>query len=270
MRWRAQIRNLDLFMKVVNTLAKLGPDCIVHLGPEEVRFINEFELAQGSQAYCTLKKEALFDEYLIESAAANNIGFSLKLENLEKALKSAIAFGSRAEARLIKKKGQALLSITLSNAAKGSQLDQDIPIELVSQVASRQPPEAPEPLVHIVLPPLKQLRTVIERMKQLADHLTIKANMDGMLIVEIDTDFVHVSTTYCNLPHFQLADRPLVRDPTIQAEVKVDIKKFSRFLASTQIAPTNTICCLTPGHSLFIHVSVADLVLNYYLSVISL
>ena len=269
MRWKAQIRNLDLFLKVVNTLAKLGPDCIVHLGPEEVRFINEFELAQGSQAFCTLKNEALFDDYQIESAAANNIGFTLKLDNLEKALKSAMAFGTQTEARLTKKQGHPILSICLLNLTRASQLDQDIPIELVSQVASRQPPEIPDPMVHIVLPPLKQLRYIVDRFKQMSDHLTIRANMDGMLALEIDTDFVQVSTVFRNLVHFQLDDRPLIRDPTIEAEVKVDIKKFVKFLASTQISPTNTICCLTPGHSLVIHLTVADLILYYYLSVIS-
>jgi hypothetical protein len=51
--------------------------------------------------------------------------------------------------------------------------------------------------------------------------------------------------------------------------VKVDIKKFARFLYSYQVGPTNVICCIVEGRAVVLHVLLDDLYLTYYIPVIT-
>ena len=53
--------------------------------------------------------------------------------------------------------------------------------------------------VSLYLPPLRVLRNVIERMKNLAPHVSLTASRKGTLIISVSTDSVEVSTYFKNL-----------------------------------------------------------------------
>ena len=55
---------------------------------------------------------------------------------------------------------------------------------------------------------------------------------------------------------------------SVTSSVKVDIKKFARFLYSYQVHPTNVICCLVENRALVLHVLLDDLYMTYYLPVL--
>lgn len=54
------------------------------------------------------------------------------------------------------------------------------------------------------MPPLKLLRNVIDRMKNIHDYFIITANMAGELTLKVETDMVSVATFYTNLDHPQI------------------------------------------------------------------
>jgi hypothetical protein len=57
--------------------------------------------------------------------------------------------------------------------------------------------------LHILLPPLQKLRTVVDRLRPMADTLTFQANNSGKLLISISTETVRVQTEWKNLtnPH---------------------------------------------------------------------
>lgn len=125
-----------------------------------------------------------------------------------------------------------------------------------------------------MMPPLKLLRNVIDRMKNIHDFFIITANMAGELTLKVETDMVSIATFYTNLEHPQIGSCPsqlgfdvpwLIelrsegrspprRDSEKTAEVKVDIKKFNRFLYSYQVSPTNVILCIIENTAIVLHV----------------
>jgi len=116
------------------------------------------------------------------------------------------------------------------------------------------------------MPPLKLLRHVIEKMKNVCDYLSIYANMAGDLTFKVETDMVTIATCYKGLDHPQMEGRsPPRRNPEQKAEVKVEIKKFARFLYSYQVQATNVICCIVEGRAVVLHVLLDDLYLTYYI-----
>lgn len=95
-----------------------------------------------------------------------------------------------------------------------------------------------------MMPVIKNLRFVIEKMKNLDDYVTIHANMGGELTFKVETEMVSLATFYRNLEHPTLPGRdPASLNKETHASCKVDIKKFSRFLYCHQVNPQNVICC---------------------------
>jgi HUS1 checkpoint protein len=163
------------------------------------------------------------------------------------------------------------LAIEIQQSHQMMSVLQDIPIKLLSsaQLAQFSEPHLPDPEVWIMMPPLKLLRSVIDRMKNVYDYLTIMANMGGELTLKVETDMVSIATFYTGLDHPQIEGRSPPRcDPGKSAVVKVDIKKFARFLYSQQVSPTNVILCIIENTAVVLHVLLEDLYLTYYIPVV--
>jgi HUS1 checkpoint protein len=236
------------FVEVVSTVQKISKDCVMHLSERKVQFILAAELTEGGvQVWSGIDSVSLFDDYKIESLNNNEVAFEINLEHLQRALKSA----QNAQNIIVKltKKNQTpflSLAIEVQNNQHLMTIIQDVPIVLLSaqQLAQYIEPHLPDPEVHIMMPPLKVLRHVIDKMKNVSDHLLIEANMAGELTFRVETEMVSIATFYRNLEHPQIEGRsPPRQNPEQKAEVKVDIKKFHKFLFSYQVKPTNVICC---------------------------
>jgi hypothetical protein len=79
-----------------------------------------------------------------------------------------------------------------------------------------------------------------------------------------------MATMYKNLDHPTIEGRsPPHPDPEKKATVKLDIKKFHKFLFSYLVSPTNVICCIVETRAVVLHVLVEDLYLTYYIPVLS-
>jgi HUS1 checkpoint protein len=149
---------------------------------------------------------------------------------------------------------------------------QDIPVEILTaaQIASYVEPNLPDPEVYICLPSLKSVKNVIESMKNISDYVTISANMDGELTLSVEASLVSARTYFTKLEHPNKglgSTTPI--DPKLEATAKVDIKKFSRFLYSHVIQPTDVICLFVKDRVLvLLVVCKEELHITYYLPVI--
>ncbi|KAH0030348.1 Hus1-like protein, partial [Aureobasidium melanogenum] len=271
MRFRADIKNNNVFTKLTASLASLGPVAWVKLSNEDVRFTVIPD--QGSSVWAALEIDQIFETYTIQSAAENNtINLEVPLQNLHRALKSA-QNASHASIRLTKKNNIPLLSLTITTAIFagapkptfqsgppdeygyntgfppgdefGNQfptdevdepvydrpnretiITQDIPIKVLSPavVSGLHEPRFREPDVHIVLPPLLQLKSISDRFTKLAvsstktpngstgfrgsttrtPKLELSANMHGCLKLRLKTDAMDISSRWTGLSNPEL------------------------------------------------------------------
>ncbi|KAH0348222.1 Hus1-like protein, partial [Aureobasidium melanogenum] len=271
MRFRADIKNNNVFTKLTASLASLGPVAWVKLSNEDVRFTVIPD--QGSSVWAALEIDQIFETYTIQSAAENNtINLEVPLQNLHRALKSA-QNASHASIRLTKKNNIPLLSLTITTAIfagapkptfqsgppdeygynsgfppgdefgnqfptdevdepvydrpnRETMITQDIPIKVLSPavVSGLHEPRSREPDVHIVLPPLLQLKSISDRFTKLAvsstktpngstgfrgsttrtPKLELSANMHGCLKLRLKTDAMDISSRWTGLSNPEL------------------------------------------------------------------
>lgn len=259
MRFKAEIRSVKTFAQLTASLASIGKVAWVRLDDRDVRFTIIPE--QGSQVWAVLQPETVFESYKIQSAAENNtINLEVPVQPLTNALRSAQGAHS-ANIRLTKKDDIPLLSITITSTALGgttigtygfrsgtertgygfdgepslaeaftgrgheTTITQDVPVRVLSvrNFEGIHEPRCREPDVHILLPPLMQLKSISDRFTRLAlagkpvsgtgltttgPKLEMSANMHGCLRLGVKTDTMKISSTWTGLDNPEL-------DPTI-------------------------------------------------------
>ncbi|RMZ86359.1 hypothetical protein DV736_g6415, partial [Chaetothyriales sp. CBS 134916] len=111
MRFKSQIKNVSVFAKFCASLASLHQIAWCRLNDDDVRFTVLPE--RGSQAWCVLKLDTVFDTYIIQSAAPKNtINLEVPIQALQRALRSALRATS-VQLRLTKKDNVPMLSLTI-------------------------------------------------------------------------------------------------------------------------------------------------------------
>ncbi|RXW16902.1 hypothetical protein EST38_g8956 [Candolleomyces aberdarensis] len=181
--------------------------------------------------------------------------------------------------RLTKKNDQAMLTFDISGATRMGRavhVMHDVRIEVMrpADVARMIEPMCPEPDIHILLPSLQKLRTIVERLRPMSNIMAIRANGNGVLQFGINTDSVKVETEWreCANPKTsedkQEDDPEHERDPDKLFTVIVSIKSFLKFLNS-HVVSTTTIACICQHHCLILYVYIGEVaeaggVLTFY------
>ncbi|XP_024902287.1 checkpoint protein HUS1 isoform X2 [Pteropus alecto] len=222
-------------------VAKLAKTCTVRISPRQLNFILADKVASGGENF--------FSEFQMEGVSAENNEIYLELtsENLSRALKTA----QNARALKIKLTNKHFPCLTvsielLSVSSSSRVVTHDIPIKVIPRKLWKdlQEPVVPDSDVSIYLPVLKTVKSVVEKMKNISNHLIIEANLNGDLNLKIESELVCVTTHFKDLgnPPFASADASRDRNPEQMAEVHVDIRKFLQFLAGQQANPTKAVC----------------------------
>ncbi|PSN30647.1 Checkpoint protein HUS1 [Blattella germanica] len=125
-------------------------------------------------------------------------------------------------------------------------------------------------LISIHLPNLKLIRTVTERMKVLSQYIIVLANLEGALVLKVETPEATVSTHFKELI---VETTPNETDDEGRDEyysARVDIKKFVQFLNTDQVSPQKVVCNIVDDEMIVMFVVHQDVTLHYFLPVISL
>jgi HUS1 checkpoint protein len=246
---------------------------MIHLTPKQVQFIVINDVTDGFQVWSGMNVESLFGEYLIESLNNNVIALEVELDQLLKALKS----GSGAHditMKLTKKLNPqgAFLSFGIQvNQHQSIVVVQDVPVTVMTQEQFQHlsEPRLPEPDVYIMLPSAKQLRPIVEHMKNVDQYLHVTANMNGELTLKVETEMFTVGSFFHKLEHPRIDGAPAASvNPDKVASVKVDIKKFHKSLYSYQVAAASIVCCMFEKQALVLHLLIGDLFVTYYIPVL--
>ncbi|XP_066441120.1 checkpoint protein HUS1 isoform X2 [Eleutherodactylus coqui] len=230
--------------------------------------------------WCELCQANFFDEYQMEgvSAEQNNIYLELVPENLSRALKTA-QNAKAVKIKLTNKHCPCLtVAVELPSLSSTSRfVTHDIPVSVIPRRLWNdfKEPTVPDFDVSIYLPPIKTMKNVVERMKNLSNFIVIEANRNGEINLKIETDLVSVST------HFKdLGNPPWVSDGSSQcntqdgdadamSEARVDIKKLLQFLAGQQVHPNKAICNIVHKrmvHFIFLH---DDVSMQYFIPAVA-
>ncbi|PPR04814.1 hypothetical protein CVT24_007074 [Panaeolus cyanescens] len=164
----------------------------------------------GIQLWSQIKVDSFFEGYRIQSNANNEITVSISSEALLGALRSAASsVQSAAEhgavvMKLAKKHDHAVFSFEISGQSRvGNRLSiaHDVKIEVLrpADVAKMTEPLCPEPDLHILMPRLEDLRTIVERLRPLSDIVSFRGNNNGKLQLAIHTDSVQIETEWTEL-----------------------------------------------------------------------
>uniref|UniRef100_A0A8C0P5A4 Checkpoint protein n=1 Tax=Canis lupus familiaris TaxID=9615 RepID=A0A8C0P5A4_CANLF len=204
MKFRAKIVDaacLNHFTRVSAMIAKLAKTCTLRISPEKLNFVLSDRVASaGVSMWCELEQENFFSEFQMEGISAENnaIYLDLTAENLSRALKTA----QNARALKIKLTNKHFPCLTvsielLSVSSSSRVVTHDIPVKVIPRKLWKdlQEPTIPDSDVSIYLPALKTMKSIVEKMKNISNHLIMEANLSGELNLKIETELVCVTLT---------------------------------------------------------------------------
>nr|XP_040147858.1 checkpoint protein HUS1 isoform X3 [Ictidomys tridecemlineatus] len=263
--------------RVSNMIAKLAKTCTLRISPNKLNFILSDKLASGGVSmWCELEQENFFSEFQMEGVSAENNEIYLELtsENLSRALKTTQNARSL-KIKLTNKHFPCLtISVELLSVSSSSRIvTHDIPITIIPRRLWKdlREPSVPDSDVSIYLPVLKTMRSVVEKMKNISNHLIIEANLNGDLNLKIETELVCITTHFKDLGNPPLASENTSqnRNPEEMAEVHIDIKKLLQFLAGQQVNPTKAICNIVNNRIVHFDLLHEDVSLQYFIPALS-
>ncbi|XP_029954934.1 checkpoint protein HUS1 [Salarias fasciatus] len=285
MKFRAKIVDvacLNHFSRVVTTISKLTKSCVLRLTPDNLFFVMSGKVANGGVSmWCELAQANFFDEYQMEGVSAedNEICLELTPENLSRALRT-LQNAKVLKVKLAKKHCPCLTIAaelpTLSSV--GKVVTHTVPVDVIPRRLWHElkEPSMPDFDVSIYLPPLKTMKNVVDRMKNLSNFLVVKANLNGEMNLKIETDLVSVSTHFRDLGNPPWGDDASQdggpsqsRDPDSMAEARVDIRRLQQFLMGQQINPTKAMCNIV--HQKVVHLILLheDMSLQYFIPAVA-
>ncbi|KAG7455455.1 hypothetical protein MATL_G00256790 [Megalops atlanticus] len=284
MRFRAKMVDvgcLNHFTRVVNTISKLTKTCTLRLTADNIYFMLSDKVANGGVSmWCELSQANFFDEFQLEgvSTEANEIYLELLPENLARALKTAQNAKSL-KIKLTKKHCPCLtLAAELPSLSSVSRVvTHDIPVDVIPRRLWQdfKEPSVPDFDVSIYLPPLKTMKNVVDRMKNLSNHMVLEANQNGEMNLKIETDLVSVSTHFKDLGNPSWGDDGSQggpsqdRVPEAMAHARVDIRKLQQFLTSQQVNPSKAMCNIVSERMLHFILLHEDVSLQYFIPAVA-
>ncbi|KAH7928104.1 cell cycle checkpoint [Leucogyrophana mollusca] len=304
MRFRATVENVPIFFRIIQAVEKLQKKCIIKFTETEMHIIcNDDANEGGTQVWSVVKIDSIFTSYRIQSNANNQITMTISTEALLSALKSSSSSAASSTIaaailptydadevvmKLAKKNDHAVLSFEMfgmSRTGRRVRVAHDVRIDVMrpADVEKLREPLCPEPDVHILLPPLQKLRTIVERLRPLSDVMAIQVNGNGKLQVSISTDTVKLETRWTGCPNPPIAREGQAQDgeggnshdalekpdPEKMFSVLVSIRSFLKFLNS-HVVSTTTIACICQNHCAILYVYIGEVadaggVLTFYI-----
>ncbi|XP_020784657.2 checkpoint protein HUS1 isoform X3 [Boleophthalmus pectinirostris] len=278
MKFRGKIIDvacLNHFTRVCNTISRLTKSCVLRLTPDHLFFILSEKVANGGVSmWCELAQVNFFDEYQMEGVTLddNEICLEVAPENLARALKT-VQNSKALKVKLTKKHCPCLtVAADLPSLSSVSRVvTHDVPVDIVPRKLWHEfkEPHMPDFDVSIYLPPLKTLKNVVDRMKNLSQFLVLEANMSGEMNLKIETDLVSVTTHFKDLGNPPWGDDVSQRDREVMAQVRLDVRRLQQFLTGQQVHPTKALCNLV--HHRLVHLILLheDVSLQYFIPTVA-
>uniref|UniRef100_A0A0D9ZNC7 Checkpoint protein n=1 Tax=Oryza glumipatula TaxID=40148 RepID=A0A0D9ZNC7_9ORYZ len=229
---------------------KVGRVCHVYLTPTHAMLLHNLLGPTGTgpdgggpQCVAQFAKDLLFREYSVSSRNGNRVAFAVDVALLHRALRSALAVHAQSPAagdasaaiqvKLVNKlpAGSRSASPFLTFETKGarSAVVQDVPISRPLsrsdverlQAALDSAQELPQTLVQV--PDLPQLQSLVDRLKNVGDLLTVAVTQYGDLHLHVATSLVTVGSEFRKLRILGVRATAPVGDQNLSASTRTDM-----------------------------------------------
>ncbi|PWN30543.1 cell cycle checkpoint [Jaminaea rosea] len=274
MRFHAELVDVNTLQRVIQTIAKVSPRCYVRVNPVEIRFICTADGSDGGvQVWSQFTNEAFLKDPVVESKFNNQIDFEINSDLFAQSLRSCDHAMSVA-IRLSKREGEPLLSMAIANASHtGGRLEvvQDIGVRIIraSEANKMRDPMVPDPQVHIYMPKMFKVRSVVEKMRNVTRHIYVSANRSEEFLMSVEEPEVRIESKWAKCGHPRIHNESqqtsaasastsdLEADKTKHFRVKVDAKSLLKFLSS-HILESRCIVCICQPLCVIFYVYVGD------------
>nr|CAG4648466.1 EOG090X0TJE [Moina brachiata]SVE93436.1 EOG090X0TJE [Moina brachiata] len=256
------------FMSILGSMAKLGKSCVLRITSTNLFFIvRESQTISASPLiWCTLDEGHFFSEYGMEglSAVDNEIYLEFVTEVVTKTLSAlkATTTAKSVKLKLTKKLSSPCLTfeVDMPSGANHSRLIvHDVPVLLIPRRLWSEyvEPEPVDPDISTHLPHLRLLKSIVERMKNLANMATITITVQGSMTITVETDMVSVTS------HFE--DLHVDKQKEDSVSITVELKRLSHFLTNEQLNPQFVVCDIVQGKLMHITFISDSYRLQYFL-----
>jgi len=273
MRFRAKILDSSALIRIFAALEKVHSEFVIHIEPGKFKCIATSDSELGIQAFCVVTSAMAFEDFVVESKAENNIFFKLSAANLLRALRSAQntydvvvkltkkSFGTeRATPHMT-------FEIQREEAEQTIEIMHDVPLQMLngSDMEAYMEPEIPPASVQLYMPPIKMFRAVIDRLKAIDSHVTIKATMAGIMTIRADPCGLESNITFKNLKTVEGEC-----EDDAEAELRIDVKKLARVLYAGSLHVNDIIGCFHEQRALAVHLLSDHTFMSYYIPLVAL
>ncbi|EGG13855.1 histone H1 [Cavenderia fasciculata] len=243
----SKIENAKKLSKLCSVLSKISNELNLILTPDLLKIVVKTDISDGTEVWYESPIEFFFDKREVQSVYNNIIGLQISTSEFKQVLNSILSMGGQ-ETSLRLRRDQKLgviLKFDIKQQARTQVITQDLSVTVLNKTTLE---ELQEPMfsapVSIMLPPLKHLMGVMDRLKNISDDLVIEANNSGHLKFTVETHFGKVTTMY----HTANPPTPNM-EVNGKAIVKVDIRKFVKVIASHQLDADQAVMVLKEGYS---------------------
>ncbi|CEG48865.1 checkpoint protein [Plasmopara halstedii] len=273
MRFRGTLAKdaLVVLLDIAQSFVRLGSqssaktNCVFTLTLETLSIALKSGGAEELQSFARLQTTRLFHDVVVQSRAENHIGFLCDMRHFQQALTSG-KDASAVMLRLLKRDGSNFLC--LRTRAVDIDIIQSIPIEVLamSTIEHYQEPCVPAPDIAIEMPPLRALRSIVDKLKGMHKTMSVEASRMGTVILRIDTNPVTLQTLFA---HLRYRD-DLIEDGGDDEEEKasrrekrsftvtVDSKVLSKAILVDGQSTASVLCCITENQAMVLHSILVD------------
>lgn len=241
--------DVSLFFTRLSSQNSSKNNCVFTVTPETLS-VSLKSSSDELQSFARLQTARLFHDAIVQSRADNHIGFLCDVRHFHQALTSG-KDASAVMLRLLKRDGKSFLC--LRTRAVDIDIVQNIPIEVLamSTVEHYREPNVPAPQIAMEMPPLRSIRSIIDRLKALHRTITIEASKRGTLLFRIESNPLTLQTLFA---HLRYRDDLIEQDAGADAEgdapmnghsssVTVDTKVLSKAILVDSNSTETVLCC---------------------------
>lgn len=278
MKFRAVIRDQQAcreFHDIITTLSKISnnKEAAMIIKTQQIQLIVSENAAHSIPSiWAEVDKDAFFPEYImngVDEEHKNQIVLTfnpIKMANALSQLKGAVKY---CKIKLTNKDFPCLTVQLELPSTTGRQITHDVPVAVIPtrDWPEFEIPKLPSFKSAISMPTLKSIRNLVEKIKNLASHVTFFCNNSGEIAMVVETDEVTVASNYRNL-EVQLDDPD---DHSLEVSCRVSAKELGICFSCNQFQDSKMYCSATQDRVLKIVVEVRqDVSLNCILWAVTL
>ncbi|KAL5239479.1 hypothetical protein ACI65C_006889 [Semiaphis heraclei] len=273
MKFRGKIIDphcMKQFYSIVIILSKLCRNVVLRLSSTKLYLIasNESNSNQIS-VWSVLDQQSFFKDYdMIGETECNEILFSLPIDMLASSLSSAKQTNLKTlKMKLTDKLSPCLtIELDLESQVSSKQLcTHDIPVSVIlpKDWSAYKEPTIPAHNISVVMPSIRVLRHIVDKMKRIGPRLTVSLDSSGKMVLGVSNLSATVDTHFIGLEIVSVQNST---DKENKYSTVVDIKKFSQFLNCETLNLSKILCHIVEGMLLHCSIEEDEYVLHYFLS----